>query len=128
MKALSLTQPWATLVAIGAKRLETRSWSTTYRGPLAIHAAKRFPRNCQELVLHEPFASALDGIPLPTGVIIAGMSCYLGIVAGAGTNGLQGTRASGQRSAPSARAPIGMSRIRSGGQSSQSRIGALTGG
>lgn len=40
MKALSLTQPWATLVAIGAKRIETRSWATTYRGPLAIHAAK----------------------------------------------------------------------------------------
>jgi len=40
MKVLTLTQPWATLVAIGAKRLETRSWSTGYRGPLAIHAAK----------------------------------------------------------------------------------------
>lgn len=37
---LSLHQPWASLIAIGAKRIETRSWSTTYRGPLAIHAAK----------------------------------------------------------------------------------------
>lgn len=44
MKALTLTQPWATLVAIGAKRIETRSWSTPYRGPLAIHAAKGFPK------------------------------------------------------------------------------------
>ncbi len=43
MKALSLTQPWAELVAIGAKRIETRSWSTSYRGQLAIHAAKGFP-------------------------------------------------------------------------------------
>lgn len=43
MKALTLTQPWATLVAIGAKRIETRSWHTRYRGPLAIHAAKGFP-------------------------------------------------------------------------------------
>ncbi len=43
MKALSLTQPWATLVAIGAKKVETRSWYTPYRGPLAIHASKRFP-------------------------------------------------------------------------------------
>jgi len=42
MKALTLTQPWATLVAIGAKKIETRSWSTAYRGPLAIHAAKTF--------------------------------------------------------------------------------------
>ena len=39
MKAITLTQPWATLVAIGAKRIETRSWATSYRGPLAIHAA-----------------------------------------------------------------------------------------
>lgn len=39
MKALTLTQPWATLVAIGAKRIETRSWSTSYRGDLLlIHA------------------------------------------------------------------------------------------
>lgn len=40
MRALTLTQPWATLIAVGAKRIETRSWSTFYRGPLAIHAAK----------------------------------------------------------------------------------------
>ena len=40
MKALTLTQPWATLVAMGAKRIETRSWTTNYRGPLAIHAGK----------------------------------------------------------------------------------------
>lgn len=32
MKALSLTQPWATLMAIGAKRIETRSWGAAYRG------------------------------------------------------------------------------------------------
>lgn len=41
MKALSLWQPWATLIAIGAKQYETRSWSTAYRGSLVIHAAKR---------------------------------------------------------------------------------------
>lgn len=40
VKALTLTQPWASLVAVGAKRYETRSWPTSYRGPLAIHAAK----------------------------------------------------------------------------------------
>lgn len=41
MKALSLWQPWATLIAIGAKQYETRSWATSYRGELVIHAAKR---------------------------------------------------------------------------------------
>ncbi len=43
MKAITLWQPWASLVAIGAKTIETRSWSTPYRGELAIHAAKRNP-------------------------------------------------------------------------------------
>ena len=43
MKALTLHQPWATLVAVGEKRIETRSWSTDYRGPLAIHAGKARP-------------------------------------------------------------------------------------
>lgn len=41
MKALTLWQPWATLVAHGIKQHETRSWWTPYRGPLVIHAAKR---------------------------------------------------------------------------------------
>lgn len=55
MKALTLTQPWASLVASGAKRFETRSWNTNYRGPLAIHAAKGFPKaakafSCDEFV------------------------------------------------------------------------------
>lgn len=40
MKGLSLWQPWASLIATGAKRYETRSWATNYRGPLLICAAK----------------------------------------------------------------------------------------
>jgi hypothetical protein len=40
MKALSLWQPWASAIALGSKRIETRSWNTNYRGRLAIHAAK----------------------------------------------------------------------------------------
>lgn len=45
MKALTLHQPWASLVALGAKKVETRSWRTNYRGPLAIHAAKALPKS-----------------------------------------------------------------------------------
>lgn len=51
MKALSLTQPWATLVACGAKQIETRSWATRYRGPLAVHAAKGYPKWAREFAL-----------------------------------------------------------------------------
>ncbi|HUX67795.1 MAG TPA: ASCH domain-containing protein [Terriglobales bacterium] len=40
LKAITLTQPWAEAVARGWKRVETRSWSTPYRGRIAIHAAK----------------------------------------------------------------------------------------
>jgi hypothetical protein len=43
MKALSLWQPWASLVAFEEKRVETRVWSTAYRGPLAIHATAKGP-------------------------------------------------------------------------------------
>src|SRR5260221_1253433 len=74
MKALTLTQPWATLVAIGAKKIETRSWSTSYRGPLAIHAAKAAHREEAALCLQEPFTSALGGrvlYELPLGRVVA---------------------------------------------------------
>jgi activating signal cointegrator 1 len=43
VKALSLWQPWASLIALRVKTVETRSWRTSYRGPLAIHATKRVP-------------------------------------------------------------------------------------
>jgi hypothetical protein len=42
IKCISLWQPWASLVAVGAKRIETRGWATAYRGRLGIHAAKRW--------------------------------------------------------------------------------------
>lgn len=45
MKAISLWQPWASAIAAGLKTMETRSWSTAYRGPLAIHAAKRWTKD-----------------------------------------------------------------------------------
>lgn len=38
-------QPWASAVAAGSKIIETRGWSTKYRGPLVIHAAKRCVRS-----------------------------------------------------------------------------------
>jgi activating signal cointegrator 1 len=43
VKALTLHQPWASLIALGHKSIETRSWSTKYRGPLAIHAGASVP-------------------------------------------------------------------------------------
>ncbi|SNS53603.1 hypothetical protein SAMN06295912_108135 [Sphingomonas laterariae] len=40
MKALSVRQPWAFSILFGGKEIENRNWSTRYRGPLALHAAK----------------------------------------------------------------------------------------
>lgn len=68
MKALTLWQPWASLVARGEKTIETRSWPTDYRGPLAIHAAARPMRDARDC--HGtadcfcPGADGLSGAPL----------------------------------------------------------------
>lgn len=43
MLALTIHQPWAHLIAIGRKTIETRTWLTAHRGPLAIHASVQKP-------------------------------------------------------------------------------------
>lgn len=42
IKAITLWQPWASLLALGPKKYETRSWKTNHRGWIAIHAASKF--------------------------------------------------------------------------------------
>jgi hypothetical protein len=39
--ALSIRQPWASLIVAGLKPVENRSWRVRYRGPLLIHAGQR---------------------------------------------------------------------------------------
>jgi len=74
-RALSLTQPWATLMAIDAKRVETRAWNTNYRGWIAIHASKGFPMECRNLCYSSPFglamANCISPDDLPLGQILA---------------------------------------------------------
>ena len=45
MKALTLKQPWASLVANGDKKFEFRKWKTNYRGPVLIHAGCGFEKD-----------------------------------------------------------------------------------
>lgn len=84
IKCLTLYQPWASLVALGAKSIDTRSWRTWYRGPLLIHAARAFPKSARDLCQQEPFAvvfiqagytNPMSGLVdpgcLPLGVILA---------------------------------------------------------
>ncbi len=40
MKAITISQPYASLIASGAKWVENRIWETSYRGPIAIHAGQ----------------------------------------------------------------------------------------
>lgn len=76
VKTLTLTQPWATLVALELKRFETRSWQTTHRGPLAIHAAKGFAPEARAFAEDVAIPKYLLGAGirtadlLPRGVII----------------------------------------------------------
>lgn len=94
MKAITVHQPWAMLLAFGEKEYETRSWATKYRGPIAIHAGlhsvtlKRFMakqdwqnahpdsffQRLREVVLRhrDPFkASYGDAEFFPQGAIVA---------------------------------------------------------
>lgn len=65
MKALSLTQPWAELVVLGEKEWETRSWKTTRRGRIAIHASLKFPPWAKALTEQDPyFVTALGKYPI----------------------------------------------------------------
>lgn len=63
VKALSFRQPWAALVLDGRKTLDLRTWSTYYRGTLAIYASLEVEKEaCQ--------AHGLDPQTLSTGVVI----------------------------------------------------------
>lgn len=74
-------QPWASAVALRHKRIETRHWSTDYRGPIAIHASKCWSRDqrriANELGMLKPVEAdasptwRLNNTVLPLGKVIA---------------------------------------------------------
>jgi len=62
ISTITLTQPWASLIAIGAKCIETRGWYPRTLRPgsrIAIHAAKGWPQDARWLCTQEPFRTAL---------------------------------------------------------------------
>ncbi len=74
MRALTLWQPWASLVALGGKQWETRSWQTNYRGPLLIHAAGKRPPRIDDWRTVDEMIQVLgvsEFDELPRGVILA---------------------------------------------------------
>lgn len=96
LKALTVRQPHASLISVGVKLIETRSWATKHRGPIAIHAGAAKPQHlsrvgewwCHPLFCDEGpelrrLGSVRDGvlnpdrftdgtaIPMPFGAVVA---------------------------------------------------------
>lgn len=74
MRAVTIRQPWATLIAVGEKRFETRSWATKHRGHIAIHAGKVIDNKaCQHPEIKAMLAKHGYFTPsdLPIGAVIA---------------------------------------------------------
>lgn len=64
MRALTIHQPWASLIALGFKRMETRSWDTGVRGAVAIHAGLAMPCRIGAIAYVGPFTVEHDSAGL----------------------------------------------------------------
>ncbi len=51
MKALSIKQPWASLIAHGIKDIENRTWKTNFRGKIFIHASADYDKRHRDMSL-----------------------------------------------------------------------------
>jgi CheY-like chemotaxis protein len=76
MRALSIKQPWAELIALGRKRIEYRTWKGDHRGPLLVVASTaRQDEKCRE--------NGLDPAALPYGKAV----CVVDVVSVTGDDG-----------------------------------------
>jgi hypothetical protein len=96
VRFITLWQPWASLMALGLKVNETRSWSTTFRGHLGIHAGAKIPAEARELVQEEPFRRvfAEHGLTLealPRGAVVATVRVYDCVPTPAAAEGWKGS-------------------------------------
>lgn len=64
MKAITIKQPFATLIAEGMKQYEFRTWKTKYRGKILIHAGKSVDKEALKKYEHL-------NLDYPSGSIIA---------------------------------------------------------
>src|SRR4051812_43663946 len=81
MKALTILEPWATLVALQEKKVETRSRRISHRGPLLIHSGKRFTDSAKLLCMTEPYYTILTN----HGLSVAHLKERLGVILAAAT-------------------------------------------
>lgn len=75
IKVISLHQPWASLMALGAKRFETRSWGTKFRGQVVIHATKQLYVDFRDAAfmkaMHEAGIDDVNKLPLGCALAVA---------------------------------------------------------
>lgn len=80
MKALSIMQPWASMIVFGFKPVENRTWSTGHRGPTLIHAGKKVDKEAMDwLWQHEKALGLTRGwhlLPFRTGGIVGQANLY----------------------------------------------------
>jgi len=69
VKCITLWQPWASLIVMGRKKIETRGWECSYRGRLLIHAAKRMD-TALAFCHKPPFNKYVSLANLPYGAIV----------------------------------------------------------
>lgn len=80
MKVLSVIQPFANLIAMGAKTIESRRQGTTYRGPLAIYAERVFPEGAKglaEFCSQPPYAEILARDLAPNANVDRSLEWYI---------------------------------------------------
>lgn len=66
MRGLTIRQPWAAAITYADKRVENRTWPTSYRGPVLIHASRTMDRRHGPMV-----AAAVRGLQLDMGAVLA---------------------------------------------------------
>jgi len=53
MKAISIKQPYASLIAYGIKDIENRTWKTNFRGRIYIHASGKSAGDIRNILIQE---------------------------------------------------------------------------
>ena len=69
-RIISIRQPWATLIVRGVKSIENRSWATSYRGPVLVHASL------------DPSVHSLADIARQFGIVLLQVELPLGGIVG----------------------------------------------
>jgi len=88
MKALSIQQPWASLICAGVKDVENRTWKTSHRGKLLIHVSGT-KTSIEKLIRSQPIeyiaeimnqSETFGQLPLPEEMPVGAIIGYVDVV------------------------------------------------